>query len=71
MQFNNILFTGESPYLTRHDFLFKAMSAHFKNIHILQRTDEWYEAKQTTGKGVEIMNEGIGLATSLDGLNPL
>lgn len=46
MEFKNILFTGESPYLMRHEFLFKAMSTYFDRGEILQRTDEWYEQKQ-------------------------
>ncbi len=41
----NIVITGESPYLFRHDFLFKAMSIYCDNLEIIQRKNEWYEKK--------------------------
>ena len=41
----NILATGERPYLSRHNFLFQAMSQHCEKLQILERQNEWYEAK--------------------------
>lgn len=41
----NIVVTGELPYLSRHDFLFKAMSGYCDNLEIIQRENEWYEEK--------------------------
>lgn len=41
----NILATGEPPYLSRHDFLFQALSSRCKQLQILQRENEWYDAK--------------------------
>jgi glycogen(starch) synthase len=45
LQSINILATGESPYLSRHAFLFQTLSSHCKQLQILQRQNEWYEAR--------------------------
>lgn len=44
MELKRILVTGEPFFLERHQFLFKAMSAHFENIQFLPRSGELYEA---------------------------
>lgn len=41
----NILATGEAPYLARHDFLFQALSSRCEQLQILQRENEWYDAR--------------------------
>ncbi|MBD1847509.1 glycosyltransferase family 4 protein [Cyanobacteria bacterium FACHB-63] len=41
----NILATGEAPYLSRHNFLFQALSSRCNQLQILQRENEWYDAK--------------------------
>jgi glycogen synthase len=45
MKIKNILVTGESFFLDRHQFLFKALSNHFEQLHFAPRQSEWYEAK--------------------------
>jgi glycogen synthase len=45
MEINTLLVTGESMFLDRHQFLFKALSNHFSQIHFSPRQSEWYEAK--------------------------
>lgn len=45
MKIKNVVFTGESPYLLRREFLFQAMSPYFEHLQILQRKEEWYERK--------------------------
>ncbi|MBD2776043.1 glycosyltransferase family 4 protein [Iningainema tapete] len=47
MKIKNIVVTGESPYLFRHEFLFQAMSSYCENLQIIQRKQEWYEQKMT------------------------
>ena len=45
MEIKNVLVTGESFFLDRHQFLFKALSNHFDQLRFLPRQSEWYEAK--------------------------
>lgn len=45
MAIKNILVTGESVFLERHQLLFQAMSEHFDRIQFLPRSSEWYEAE--------------------------
>ncbi|MBD1821734.1 glycosyltransferase family 4 protein [Cyanobacteria bacterium FACHB-DQ100] len=41
----NILATGEAPYIARHNFLFQALASRCNQVQILQRENEWYDAK--------------------------
>lgn len=45
MQIKKVLVTGESLFLDRHQFLFKALSEYFDSLEFLPRKSEWYEAK--------------------------
>lgn len=45
MKIRNILVTGESVFLDRHQFLFTALSDHFEQLRFSPRQSEWYEAK--------------------------
>ena len=45
METKTLLVTGESLFLDRHQFLFKALSNHFEQLHFSPRQSEWYEAK--------------------------
>lgn len=45
MEVKKILVTGESLFLDRHQFLFKAMSAHFDELQFLPRRKELYESR--------------------------
>lgn len=40
-----LLATGEPPYLSRHRFLFQALSPYCEQFEILERQNEWYEAR--------------------------
>ena len=44
MKIKKILVTGESLFLDRHQFLFKALSAHFDDLQFLPRSRVWYES---------------------------
>jgi len=40
-----LLVTGEAPYLSRHNYLWQALSPYFGQLHTLERHEEWYEEK--------------------------
>lgn len=44
MKVGKILVTGESIFIERHQFLFKAMAEHCDRLQFLPRSSEWYEA---------------------------
>ncbi|MCC5661835.1 glycosyltransferase family 4 protein [Nostoc sp. XA010] len=45
MKIKNLVVTGEQIFIERHQFLFKALSAHVENIKLIPRNDEWYESR--------------------------
>ena len=59
MEIKNVLVTGESFFLDRHQFLFKSLSNHF-HLNFLPRPIEWYEAKlpRTVLKGLLTLRTG-------------
>lgn len=60
MEIKSVLVTGESLFLDRHQFLFKALSNHFPQLYFSARQSEWYEAKfpRTALKGLLTLRTG-------------
>ncbi|MBD1847850.1 glycosyltransferase family 4 protein [Cyanobacteria bacterium FACHB-63] len=60
MEINSLLVSGESIFLERHQFLFKALTNHFSQLNFLPRQSEWYEAKlpKTVLKGLLALRTG-------------